>query len=471
MRLVLDNVDQGFITIDREGIMADEHSAVIERWFDRSAPGGGLADYLAPFDPSFAERFALGWLQVKDGVLPLEVAIVQLPARLTVDQRTFAVAFRPIAGQVEGPSETFVRMLVVITDITAQLAQEESEGEQREVLVLVQHIVADRAGVEQFREEGGSLVERICAVPPPATVELKRLVHTLKGNAGIFGLARLADRCQLVETHLDLEDRATPEGLEDLRTRWREVDRMLAAFLGAAPRDAIELRQDDIQELLAAIARGAGAAELRGIIARWALEPMARRLRRIGEQVQRLGRSLGKGEIRVIEEPNGVRLSEERWSPFWTSLIHIVRNAVDHGVESREERLAAGKPPLPTVTLRTFFDGAEVVIEVQDDGRGVAWEALAARASLLGLPTRTRADLVAALFSDGVSTRDQVTQISGRGTGAGAALAVCQALGGGAEVRSEPGRGTTFSFRFPAAGDAPSAGPRLPVRPAAGPEA
>ncbi|HXU81124.1 MAG TPA: two-component regulator propeller domain-containing protein, partial [Polyangia bacterium] len=349
MRLVLDNVEQGFITIDRQAVMAEERSAAIDRWFGPSAPGRRLADHLAPLDPSFAERFELGWPQVVEGTLPLALAIEQLPARLTAGERAFAVSYRPIAG--ERGSEAWERMLVVTSDITAQLAQEEREREQREVLVLVQHLVADRAGVEHFREDGGELVARICAEPPPPTLELKRLVHTLKGNAGIFGLARLADRCQMIESQLDLDEQETPAGLAELRARWREVDRMLAAFLGAAPPDAVELRQDDLSELQAAIDRGAPPSELRAIVTRWSLEPTAQRLRRIAEQVQRLGRSLNKGDIRVVEEPNNLRLPEERWSPFWTALIHIVRNAVDHGVEARDERLAAGKPEVPTVWL------------------------------------------------------------------------------------------------------------------------
>ena len=91
----------------------------------------------------------------------------------------------------------------------------------------------------------------------------------------------------------------------------------------------------------------------------------------------------------------------------------------------------------------------DVAIEVKDDGRGVDWRQVAVRANAMGLPHQTPRDLAEALFADGLSTRDDVSEVSGRGIGLGAARSECEKLGGIATVTSEPGRGTTLTFTFP----------------------
>ena len=69
-------------------------------------------------------------------------------------------------------------------------------------------------------------------------------------------------------------------------------------------------------------------------------------------------------------QPNGLRLDARAWAPFWSSFVHVVRNALDHGIETVEERAAAGKPGAGTLTLRTYVTGEEFVIEAADNGRG-----------------------------------------------------------------------------------------------------
>ena len=124
---------------------------------------------------------------------------------------------------------------------------------------------------------------------------------------------------------------------------------------------------------------------------------------------------------------------------------------VDHGLDDVDTRVARGKSPVGKVGLRCFDGRGELLIEVSDDGGGVAWDAVRAKAASLGLPAETREDLEAALFADGLSTAEQVTDTSGRGVGMSALLATVQQLGGTIHLQTEAGEGTTWSIRVPRA--------------------
>jgi chemotaxis protein histidine kinase CheA len=154
--------------------------------------------------------------------------------------------------------------------------------------------------------------------------------------------------------------------------------------------------------------------------------------------------------VRVRVAGDLVRLSREAMAPFWAVFGHAVRNAVAHGIESVEERAAAGKSGAGEIALAARHDGAYVVIEVADDGRGIDWTALRARAQAAGLPYETPEELHDALFHDGLSTRDTADDVAGRGIGMGALRAECERLGGRMSVDSAQGAGTRVRFAFPA---------------------
>jgi two-component system chemotaxis sensor kinase CheA len=126
-----------------------------------------------------------------------------------------------------------------------------------------------------------------------------------------------------------------------------------------------------------------------------------------------------------------------------------MRNALDHGIEKPDERLRAGKPAAGTLTFRATTTNGHLAIEVSDDGAGIDWEAIRRVAASRGLPHRTQSELLDALCRDGVTTRDEVTTLSGRGVGMAAFRECVTGMRGSLEVRSVRGRGTTWTARFP----------------------
>ncbi|MFV2072478.1 MAG: chemotaxis protein CheW [Thermoanaerobaculales bacterium] len=137
------------------------------------------------------------------------------------------------------------------------------------------------------------------------------------------------------------------------------------------------------------------------------------------------------------------------------SLLHLVRNAVDHGIEAPEVREARGKPPVGTLRLRAHHEGGNVVIEVKDDGGGLDHERILARAVKADLVSKadeadlTPREIEAFIFHPGFSTAAKVTNISGRGVGLDVVRTNVESIGGSVELKSEPGESTTFRVKIP----------------------
>jgi two-component system chemotaxis sensor kinase CheA len=134
-------------------------------------------------------------------------------------------------------------------------------------------------------------------------------------------------------------------------------------------------------------------------------------------------------------------------------LIHLLRNAVDHGVEEQKSRKAGGKTAVSRIDLRAYHSGGSVCIEVADNGRGLDAEAILGRAREMGLvgpsDRPSERDVFALVFTPGFSTAKKVTEVSGRGVGMDVVKRAVEGLRGTVEIHSTPGEGTRFTLRLP----------------------
>jgi two-component system chemotaxis sensor kinase CheA len=154
--------------------------------------------------------------------------------------------------------------------------------------------------------------------------------------------------------------------------------------------------------------------------------------------------------VDVAIDHHRLRIMPGALDAFWGSLVHVVRNAIDHGIEPPAERVALGKPERGRVVLRTLpLPAGGFVVELEDDGRGIDFAAIGRAALGKGLPASTRAELIRAMFHDGVTTREEATELSGRGVGLAAVANSCREVGGLTDVESEAGKRTCFRFSFP----------------------
>ena len=169
--------------------------------------------------------------------------------------------------------------------------------------------------------------------------------------------------------------------------------------------------------------------------------------------VRDAARSLGK-ELDFSVEGREIELDRALLDQIGDPLVHLLRNAVDHGIEAPDERTRAGKPPAGQLVLSASRDRSSVVIRVTDDGRGIDRQRLLARGQAEGIldPSRTELsdeDLLKVIARPGFSTAERVTTLSGRGVGVDAVVSRVRSIGGSVELRTTLGRGTSITIRLP----------------------
>ncbi len=180
--------------------------------------------------------------------------------------------------------------------------------------------------------------------------------------------------------------------------------------------------------------------------------PISFAFNRFPRVVHDLSATLGK-KVELVVSGEGTELDKTVLEQIGDPLVHLVRNSIDHGIESPQERIAKGKPEVGTVNLNAYHQGGNIVIEVSDDGAGLNKKAIMNKAVQQGLidegedlPDAEAFDL---LFRPGFSTAKEITDVSGRGVGMDVVRRNVRTLGGNVEVTSEPGMGSTFTVRLP----------------------
>jgi len=194
--------------------------------------------------------------------------------------------------------------------------------------------------------------------------------------------------------------------------------------------------------------------ELQEAVMRARMQPISSILSTLPRFVRDLAVTSGK-QIEIDIQGQDTDLDKSVLEAIKTSLLHLVRNAIDHGLETPEDRGKAGKPEVGRISLRATHEGGSVVIEVGDDGRGLDSERIVERALSAGLVTPeeivdlSRAQIEQFVFRPGFSTAREVTNVSGRGVGLDVVRANMESIGGAIEMHSEPLQSTTFRIKIP----------------------
>ena len=288
--------------------------------------------------------------------------------------------------------------------------------------------------------------------------ELLRLAHTLKGNASCVGFDTFAAFAHAYESQLENSDdlgnllegvdtfrRLLAQGetastsASTLRVAVEKLDRMLdvageiAILRGRVQQSEIEQQIDQLQN------------ELQALIMRARMVPVGPLLRQYARTVRDLASKHGKS-ARLVTRGEEVELDTRAVELLRDPLTHMIRNAIDHGIETPDVRLANGKPSAGTITLDARHEAGMITIRISDDGAGLDRRAIAARARVLGIESDDTDRLI---FEPGFTTSREVTDLSGRGVGMDVVRRGIEALRGTIAIETREGIGTTFTLRLP----------------------
>jgi two-component system chemotaxis sensor kinase CheA len=262
-----------------------------------------------------------------------------------------------------------------------------------------------------------------------------------------------------VDSRLPTSDSRTGEAAASIRVNIDKVDALInmvgelvitQSMLSQLGKDFDLSRLEKLAQGLAQLERN--TRELQESVMRIRMMPISFAFQRFPRMVRDLSQKLNKKiELRLSGEQT--ELDKTVMEKIGDPLVHLVRNAVDHGIEMPAARRAAGKLDTGVVHLNAYHQGGNIVIEIEDDGAGLPRDKIIAKARKNGLlgPDETPTDdkVCELIFMPGFSTAEQVSDVSGRGVGMDVVRKNIKALGGSVDVRSEPGYGSTFTIRLP----------------------
>jgi two-component system chemotaxis sensor kinase CheA len=215
---------------------------------------------------------------------------------------------------------------------------------------------------------------------------------------------------------------------------------------------ANEVKRSDLTETVEHLSRV--SSDLQNIVLNLRMVPVESVFNRFPRMVRDVAKSLGK-KVELVISGAETELDRTLVEEIGDPLVHLLRNAVDHGIEAAADRVAQGKSETGTVHLRAFHSGNHVFIEVEEDGAGIHHDKVLQRALRNSLITQEQADkmtehdIAQLLFESGFSTADRISDISGRGVGLDVVKTKIQSLGGHVFIDSRRGQGTKFSVQLP----------------------
>ena len=383
---------------------------------------------------------------------------------------------------------TITRLLLCVRDVTElrELARA-ADARKRELAIIGEILGMTHDRFAGFVEESLSFIEQSAALVARATAGtdadradavplLFRHMHTIKGNARTYGLAHLTDVVHRIEETCDQlragsiawDAARLEQALAQGRAAIDEYVSIGETKLGRrAPEgrggagESRALSGDQFAHLLGKldlvdaadpVALRSVLHEVRHAMRRAGAERIEDVLSGVFDSLPSLARELGKPEPLLDVEDHGILVQNGIAATLRNVFTHLYRNAIDHGIELPDARIAAGKAPCGSIRLEAALDERHLTLTLQDDGRGLALRHLVAKARAKGLVAEGQAmatpDIANLIFAPGFSTARAVSQVSGRGAGMDAVKGFVEAAGGAIELELLDAAGEFTPFRI-----------------------
>lgn len=329
-------------------------------------------------------------------------------------------------------------------------------------------ILNSEPSVEDIEQEKFDLDVELIVIIKEDKENLRNILMSISEIEKVTIRDILADYAEETEEVRKIDEKTQEEKTEQSKEKKRlvqtvrvDIDKLdnLMNLMGelviSRSRIADTLRKYDIKEVDESLSQlNRITLDLQNVVMKVRMVPIAFVFNRFPRMVRDLAKQLDK-EIDFVIEGEDTELDRTFVEDIGEPLLHMLRNAIDHGIEPKEERLAKGKPPVGKVVLSARHEGNNVVIEVKDDGRGIDRASVLKKAIEKGLINESQAETLPDekvyefLFAPGFSTRTEANELSGRGVGMDVVRNVVESLNGTVGIESVKNRGTTITMRLP----------------------
>ncbi|WP_250028120.1 chemotaxis protein CheW [Paractinoplanes maris] len=366
-----------------------------------------------------------------EGQVDVEATIAQVNAQMKAGEAAAAEApAAPVADAAPAPEP--------LDETPARPAPEPVENQRRPIgEILVE------SGAAQAQDVGSALAQQIEGD--------ERKLGTILLEEGKAQPAAVSEALQAQTPKRSIADSAIRVDVDLLDTLLNMVGELVLAR-NQLVRGVMEI--GDTTLVRSAQRLGMITSELQEGIMKTRMQPIEHIWSKLPRVVRDLSQGLGK-QVQLVMQGKETELDRSLLEAVKDPLTHLVRNAVDHGIENPDERIASGKDPEGKLTLRAYHEGGHVAVEVADDGAGLNVERIAQKAVENGLlrpdqiPNMDRRDIMAMVFQPGFSTAAKVTNVSGRGVGMDVVKTNIENIGGAVSVDSTPGEGTVWRLTIP----------------------
>lgn len=466
MGALLDSLSQGFFMFNSDGLCFGVSSKACESTVECTPKGKYIWDVLKLSEkqiPGFKKWMTTVFAEM----LPFEDLAPLGPQKYPhSENKVIQLDYSPLRNS-EGKMDGVV---VISTDITNLVhAQEEAERERTHAQMILK-LVKNKKQVSGFIRESLTLLGELKKEMSQSQINHEstfRVLHTLKGGAATFSVASVAEKCHSAETLLtELKDAPSPEKSQMLKQLSEKIEQGFSEFLeenkeiiGNLKKNQERWVETPVSHLiqfqktyLNQVAENIQHAFIENLLT----EPIGSYFQSYNEVVQAVADQEGK-QIHPIQLINDqLLILPEPYENLFGTCIHAFRNAADHGIERPEIREAAGKAPQGTITV-TFdriTDSNQMPwlqINIKDDGGGISPEKIREKLKSKGIDCSKETDhqVIQHIFDSQFSTKEQVTETSGRGVGMDAILFAAKKLGGQAWVESTLGKGSQLFIKVP----------------------
>jgi signal transduction histidine kinase len=469
IRDLLDNTGQGILSFDSSMTINQHTSKSTFYIFGKAVSGENILELMFPEE----KAEIVGYLEIifqSNGKLKLVKDL--LPTEYCRNNRYYHISFRWIPPGKKTPA----RVMVVLTDVTIKRKLEKmlEKDEQRNQKII--QIAVDRHGFLGFYNNIQKHLADIKSCLKRETeaidiVKIARDLHTIKGGlAGysFFEVAAIAHQAEsmmekvmngqetLLQQHID----SLLSYTDKLATKFEESivelgDLVPKQFLSIGNMPFYRISEEKIESLEHFLQdKLPDNPELDQMMTDLRKQPVRNLVKKVASDAKNIAFQLGK-QIEVEYSGEDIKIIHAPLNGFFSTLIHLVRNAVDHGIEHPVERTKLGKPETGRLAIDITLQNRIFKFVFADDGRGLNVNELKNQALEKGLLTPEQALLLdddearLLIFKPGLTTRKELTGLSGRGLGMNAVAESVKELGGTITINSQPGKGTVFSFSIP----------------------